>query len=326
MCCERRRERNQEAAVFYDDWYVRGYMDEWPIEKKHRVFDITKSLNLSETGDVLDFGCGNGEFTGVLKKALPEWNVYGTDISAIAIENAQKRHSDCSFFLTSDNRFIDKKFDLLFTHHVLEHVDDIDKIWPEIYQYLKKRAFALHILPCGNQGSFEYNLCMLKKDGIERGSGNRFYFEDKSHLRRLTTRQMNDFAIQYDFRLIAGFYSNQLYGALDWITLSSAGFILEMTGTKKAKDKLSAIKLICLRMILLMIKSMRFPANTIDYKKNKMKRYKYYFFLLTLLIFYPISKLTNIYLKYMSNLEWQTSGSKKNGSEMYLYYKRIKNG
>ncbi|MCK4340082.1 MAG: methyltransferase, partial [Candidatus Cloacimonetes bacterium] len=162
MCYECRREKGEEASVFYDEWYARGYMDEWPAEEKQRVLELVKSLDLGEKGDVLDLGCGNGEFTGVLKKALPKWNVYGTDISAIAIENAQKRHSDCSFFLTSDNCFINKKFDILFTHHVLEHVDDIDKIWAEIDQYLKKRAFALHILPCGNQGSFEYNLCMLK--------------------------------------------------------------------------------------------------------------------------------------------------------------------
>lgn len=326
MRCGHIREKDQESAVFYDDWYASGYMDEWPVQKKQRVFEIIKNLNLPEKGDILDLGCGNGEFTGVLKKALPKWNVYGADISAVAIENAQKRHSNCSFFLTSDNYFVNKKFDILFTHHVLEHVNDIKKTWAEIDQYLKKRAFALHILPCGNQGSFEYNLCMLKKDGIEKNSGNRFYFEDKSHLRRLTTKQMNDFAIQYDFHLVAGFYSNQLHGALDWITLSSPGFILEMTGIKNAKDKLSAIKLIGLRMVLLMIKSMRFPANTIDYKKDKMKSYKYYFFFLMLLIVYPFSKLANIYLQYMSDLEWKNERNKKNGSEMYLYYKKIKNG
>lgn len=322
MCQEYKREHHQETATYYDDWYKRGYMDEWPGEKKQRVLEIIKSLNLPEAGEVLDLGCGNGEFTGALKKVLPEWNVYGTDISAVAVDNARKRHPDCSFFILSDVCLMHKKFDFLFSHHALEHVDDINKIWAEIDRCLKKQALMLHILPCGNQGSFEYRLCKLKKGGIEGDSGNRFYFESRSHLRRLKTNQMNDFALQYDFRLVADFYSNHLYGALDWITLSSPGLILEMTNPKSAKDKISALKLICLRIILLILKCMRFPANAIDYKKERMKSYKYYFLFLMLLIFYPFSKLTNICLQYRSNSEWKNKKRKKSGSEMYLYYAR----
>lgn len=133
---------------------------------------------------------------------------------------------------------------------------------------------------------------------------------------------MNEFAAQHDLELVFDYYSNQFYGALNWITLSSPGFILEMTNSKKAKDKISVLKLTYLCIALLLIKFMRFPANTIDYKKEKMRKYKYYVIFLLLLIFYPFSKLANIYLKYKSNLEWKTERSQKNGSEMYLYYKR----
>ncbi|KJR40670.1 Methyltransferase type 12 domain protein [Candidatus Magnetoovum chiemensis] len=41
-------------------------------------------------GNGLDFGCGNGVFTKVLKTALPGWNIYGCDLSDVAIENAKK--------------------------------------------------------------------------------------------------------------------------------------------------------------------------------------------------------------------------------------------
>ena len=312
-----------DAIKFYDNRYSNGYMEEWPLEKRQRVLKVIKSLNLPETGDALDFGCGNGEFTGVLRQSLPKWNIYGVDISSIAIDNAKKRHPDCLFFLTSDLRLLNKKFDFLFSHHVLEHVEDIDKSWQEIDRYLKKQSSILHVLPCGNQGSFEYNLCMQRIDGVNRKPQDRFAFEEKSHLRRLTTKQMNDFAVQYNFELVFGYYSNQFYGALDWITLLNPMLILEMTTTKTAKDKISALKLACLSIALVLIKLMRFPANTIDYNKRRMKRYKYYFLFFMLLIFYPLSKLTNICLKYMSNWEWKNERDKKNGSEMYLYYKRI---
>jgi len=322
MCCEYREGLCQETAAFYDDRFASGYMDEWPADKKNRVFEIIRTLGLPERGDALDYGCGNGVFTGVLKEALPKWNVYGVDISSIAIDNAQRRYSDCTFFLASDLNLLDKKFDFLFSHHVLEHVEDIGQAWREIDRYLKKQAWSFHVLPCGNLGSFEYNLCMQRIDGIDRDSENRFIFEDKSHLRRLTTKQMNDFAIQHDFKLVFDYYNNHFYGALDWITLSSPLFILNMTNPKRAKDKISALKLACLCVILSVIKLMRFPANTIDYKKGRMKKYKYYFLFLMLLIFYPLSRLTNIYLKYMSDLEWKSKRNKNYGSEMYLYYKR----
>ena len=168
------------TTKFYDDWYSKGYMDQWPQEKKERIFELIVSLNLPETGEILDFGCGNGEFTGVLKKALPKWTVTGGDISAVAVSNAKKRHPDCHFLLLSDLHSIDKKFDFLFSHHVLEHVDDMKKIWHDIDQYLKAQARCLHILPCGNIGSFEYNLCLLRKDGINKDRGNSFIFEDTS--------------------------------------------------------------------------------------------------------------------------------------------------
>ena len=326
MCCELIRVSDEKTAEFYDDWYASGYMDEWPAHKKERIFEIIKTLNLPKTGDALDYGCGNGEFTAVLKQALPKWNVYGADISSIAVDNAKNRYPNCLFFLPSDVRFSGKRFDFLFTHHVLEHVYDVSQTWHEINGYLKKDSSILHVLPCGNKGSFEYNLCMLRKDGFDRESGNKFIFEDESHLRRLTTKQMNNFAIQHDLELVFDYYSNQLYGALDWITLLSPSLILNMTNPRKAKNNILALKLACLCILFMLIKLMRFPANTIDYKKGKMKHYNYYSLFLMLLIFYPFSKLTNSYLLYKSNAEWQNKRTNKNGSEMYLYYAKKQTG
>lgn len=311
-----------EITKFYDDRYCSGYMEEWPIEKKQRIFELITGLNLPEWGEALDFGCGNGEFTGVLRRYLPKWNIYGADISSIAIENAQKRHPDCLFLLTPDLSLTNKKFDFLFSHHVLEHVENIDKSWREIDRYLKKQSSGLFVLPCGNQGSFEYNLCIQRIDGIATDLQGRFAFEDESHLRRLTTEQMNNFAFQYNFELVFDYYSNQFHGALDWITLLSPVLILSMVNPKKAKNKLAALKLACLGIVLVLIKLIRFPANTIDYNKGRMKKYQYYLLFLILLIFYPLSKLTNIFLRSMSNSEWKNKRSEKNGSEMYLYYKR----
>lgn len=149
MSYESEQRNIEEITGFYNDQYASGYMDEWPDDKKKRIFETIRTFNLPETGDALDYGCGNGVFTGVLRRALPKWNVYGIDISSIAINNAQKRYPDCSFFLSSDLCLINKKFDFLFSHHVLEHVDDIAEAWPEIDLYLKKQASCLHVVTTG---------------------------------------------------------------------------------------------------------------------------------------------------------------------------------
>ena len=324
MHCEYKKSDCEEIKLFYDDWYSKGYMDEWPADKKNRIFEIIRSLDLPETGEALDYGCGNGVFTGILKLALPKWDVYGVDISSIAVDNAGKRYPDCLFFLPSDTRLNNKRFDFLFSHHVLEHVEDINAAWGEIDRYLKEQGSSLHVLPCGNKGSLEYNLCMSRKDGINADSGNRFVFEDKSHLRRLITQQMNDFAARCNLKLVFDYYSNHFFGALDWITLSSPLFILKMTNPIKAKNKASALKLGFLCVFSFLIKIMRFPANTIDHKKKIMKKHEYYFLFFALLVFYPLSKFTNICLKSMSDSEWERRKTDKNGSEMFLYYKRAR--
>ena len=105
------------SVEFYDDRYKQGYMENWPLKKKQRIIDIIHSMKLPVTGEALDFGCGNGVFTGVIKEALPQWKVYGVDISAVAIENAKKRYTDCNFFVLNEGSHTDKKFDFIFSHH-----------------------------------------------------------------------------------------------------------------------------------------------------------------------------------------------------------------
>jgi hypothetical protein len=68
--------------------------------------------------------------------------------------------------------------------------------------YLKAAASAmLHILPCGNEGSFEHNVCLLRKDGINPELEGRFFFEDEGHVRRLTTEQLSALCAKMGFVL-----------------------------------------------------------------------------------------------------------------------------
>ena len=125
-------------------------MDEWPVEKKQRVFEILEQLHLQKSLIVLDFGCGNGIFTEIIRQALPGWKVYGCDISQLAIAHTKKRFAGCDFFVSGEGDAQFHQFDFLFSHHVLEHVYDAAATLVEIGQYLKPDACALQIFPCGN--------------------------------------------------------------------------------------------------------------------------------------------------------------------------------
>ncbi len=94
-------------------------MEEWPPEKRKRVYQLIRELDLDEVGGALDFGCEN-VFTGVLKHALPGWEVCSADISRIAITSAQKRYPECRFLHISE--IGSKRFDFVFSSACLFNI------------------------------------------------------------------------------------------------------------------------------------------------------------------------------------------------------------
>lgn len=313
----------EESKSFYDDRYSKGYMDDWDLKKKLRVLEVIQELNLPKTGCALDFGCGNGVWGAVIKKALPNWKVFGTDISSQAISNAKRRFPHLNFFELTDERLFYAKFDFLFSHHVLEHVFDINATFNTIDKLLRKSAIMMHILPCGNPGSFEHRMSMLVKDGINERSG-RFFFEDPSHLRRLDTKQMNLLASKYGFNLSNAYYSYHYWTAIQGIT-SATKLVLNITDYKRAKNRESQIELKRLRNELLRINILRLPAISFEELKNMRRpRSTLPAAILKLLLaaFYPVSFSTNSYINRKAEQEWDLFKNQESGSEMYLLYTR----
>ncbi|MBU1042923.1 MAG: class I SAM-dependent methyltransferase [Candidatus Omnitrophica bacterium] len=312
----------EDFKNYYDQRYSTGYNPQWPIEQKQRIFELIKTLDLPKKGSVLDFGCGRGEFTRVIKQALPEWDVWGIDISAIAIESAQKSCPECLFSVLSDISAVNQKFDLVFSNHVLEHIDNLDQTWSEMNQLFKQKAWFLLVLPCGNKGSFEYKLSMLHKNGIKKDKGNVFFHEDETHLRRLTSEQINVIVLRNGFKPVLNYFANHFYGAIYWLTIGKPAVIFSYFDPRDAKDQISAIKLISLYFMFMLIKILKFPANTIDHKKATKKGSKYWICFGLFFLLYPISKLITIYLDHKVKQEWAKKKTEPTGSEMYLFYSR----
>ncbi|HEU0144938.1 MAG TPA: methyltransferase domain-containing protein [Nitrososphaera sp.] len=309
---------------FYNERFRNGYMDEWPPEKKQRVLEIIRELGLPRTGEALDFGCGNGVFTEVIRLALPEWQVYGVDFSTVAVQGARVKHPYCTFFTLSDEEFLVKKYDFLFTHHVLEHVYDINEVWQEIVSFMKPQASALHILPCGNEGSFEHEICLLRVGGINEQMGNRFFFEDEGHVRRLNTRQLVELAANSGLELVREYYANQYYSALEWILASGEDFILMLTDPQHAKDAEARAKLINIRRKLRTIAWARKIVELVRAgKRNKNKTLRNWLGLIGRLPFFPLCRAIDWQLRRRAEAEWRNRKGERNGSEMYLYFRRM---
>lgn len=315
--------KKKESIDFYEDRYEKGYMDEWPIEKKQRVFDVIKKLPLPETGTALDFGCGNGVFTDVMRQALPHWKIYGCDISLIAVNNAKIRFPFCNFFVSDNEQPSGLKFDFLFSHHVLEHVFDIKTTINQLNTFLKPESNLMLIFPCGNENSFEYKVCKMRIDGINKKMENRFFFEDEGHIRRLNTEQTNELLSEYDFILEKDLYSNQYFGSIKWISQSSPGFILKFADPEKSIDKKAQSILSALRIRLILLHILQLPAIYFNHLKGiRRKKIKDYIILFLDIIPYLISSPFYFIVNSNAMREWENNKHLKNGSEMYLFYSR----
>jgi len=311
------------AIEFYDHRYEEGYMEEWDNSKKEKVKEIIRSLNLPATGNALDFGCGNGVFTNILKQELPQWEVYGVEISPTAIQNAKSKFPNCNFFTIAEADKYSHYFDFLFSHHVIEHVQNLEETFGIINTYLKPNSFQLHILPCGNEGSLEHKIARLKQKGIDPSLENRFFFEEPGHLRRMTSKEFANYETKIGFKLANSFFTNQYEGAINWITKSSPRFVKKLTGDHDAISKDAENELQILRRKLLPLTYLQFPYS--KYLLIKQKWHKKFSDHLMLAALYLPSRISKKYyeeFEQKAQKEWEISKHNPNGSEMFLFFKR----
>jgi SAM-dependent methyltransferase len=180
------------AQAFYEARYAHGYMDRWEQARSARLCSVLDGVQLPPRPRILDYGCGSGALTALLAERWPDAEVVGADISATAVASARQRREGIRFH-TLDARFVREHagaFDLVFSHHVLEHVFDLDAATGELAALVAPGGRMLHALPCGNAGSLAHWLCRQREGGIDPAVGNRFYFEESSHLRRLCSDEL----------------------------------------------------------------------------------------------------------------------------------------
>ena len=88
---------------------------------RERLRDV---LRYKERGDLLDVGCGMGDFCGVAREA--GFNVFGTEFSDTYAEQTKKTVGASEIYIgrLQEINFSGRKFDVISLWHVLEHLPD----------------------------------------------------------------------------------------------------------------------------------------------------------------------------------------------------------
>ena len=214
-----------------------------------------------------------------------------------------------------------RKFDLVFTHHVLEHALDLEEMLDRIIGMLKPESSMLHFVPCGNPGSYEHSIASWRTDGIDRERGNRFFFEPAEHVRRLTTEELQELCRARGFQLERELYTGQHHGAIHRITGWALRDVLEFADPSRAIDDRARWKLRRARLHLTTIAALRLPARLFRrLLAKKDKRFEHYLLILLGAPVHVVSALVDRYYKARARAEWETRNQDRAGGEMILLF------
>lgn len=313
-------DRSGELAEHYEVLHQQGYVTDWSPARKRIIRDVLRELPLPAEGEALDFGCGCGVLTEILRQELPGWRIHGTDISPTALANARGRFPGCSFHEEGSTELAPGRFDLLFTHHVLEHALDLEEMLDRLAGYLKPGSAMLHVLPCGNPGSFEHRLARLREGGIDANRGNRFFFESREHERRLTTRELVAAWGTRGFRLERERYAGQRDGSIDWITGWELREVRAVTDPTRGIDEAARRELSRLRLRLMGIALLRRPVRLLRWLPGKGAWKLKHLLLLPAL---PVSILVDRFWRARARREWERRSHDPGAGEMILHLVRM---
>ena len=117
------------------------------LEDRHKkVLDIFSRYRFER---ILDVGCGNGNFSILLKEACKAKEVYGIEISEEGVEIARKNGIK-AYQLDVDAKgfpFENDYFDAIFAGELIEHLYNTDHFLDEVYRVLKLGGFFVLTTP-----------------------------------------------------------------------------------------------------------------------------------------------------------------------------------
>jgi SAM-dependent methyltransferase len=83
---------------------------------------ISRTIDLPAKGKLIDIGCGNGAALANFSKLLPQWELYGNELSARALGRLREIPNFVALYDTADLEKVPGRYDLVSMIHSLEHM------------------------------------------------------------------------------------------------------------------------------------------------------------------------------------------------------------
>lgn len=111
-------------------------------ENMDTINQFLENLSFSERTNILDFGCGTGNFTCALKR-ITNANVYGVEPADGMRQKAIDKNTDVIFEKGNHEKipFADNFFDFIYMTDVIHHIPDIDMMFEELNRVLKEGGY-----------------------------------------------------------------------------------------------------------------------------------------------------------------------------------------
>ncbi len=124
------------------------------LEKDHFWFKARRNYivqllhSYDKNSKVLDIGCSSGILLHELSDAgFKKSNLYGIDISEVAIKNCQDSGLPNTFVMDAQNVEFNQNFDIIIASDCLEHLEDDAKALQNWYSLLSKNGTAFVFVP-----------------------------------------------------------------------------------------------------------------------------------------------------------------------------------
>jgi ubiquinone/menaquinone biosynthesis C-methylase UbiE len=191
----------------------------WYSPTRNRLRHALKSIkDLPSGSNVLEIGCGAGQFIRTIKKLRPELNCFGYDISQNAITKAKQYNDGVQYKFSESSKppYDDRKFQAVFIFDVLEHVEDPNELIKEVNRILDNDGIFSSFVPCEGDVLSFWNLL--------RGSSLTYDLTKKyaGHIQKFSRYSISKIIKNNNFKIISKKYSSHLCGqVLDLMVFAS---------------------------------------------------------------------------------------------------------
>jgi len=163
--------------------------------KESRLKKIYRMILEEKPRNLLDIGCGNGDFSSLFIEL--GWKTYGIDLDACLIMQAKSKGVEaCIHDISKGLPFEDNFFGCVFAGEIIEHLVDTDFFIKEIFRVTKPSGCAIITTP--NLASFENRIRILL--GIYPIWVN-YRLEGVGHVRAYTPRVLKKQLMEHGFTI-----------------------------------------------------------------------------------------------------------------------------